>query len=99
MLLGVVVALGLPAAYRLLAALVEGGIAPYDGVHSLLNLLFTISFVELALAPLGILIAGTAAGVRGAAAWILLFVVALPIVLFAWAIAVLTLSGTLGNPF
>jgi hypothetical protein len=98
-LLGVAIAIALPVAYRILAALVESGFAPYDQVHALLNLLFAIAFVELALGPMGIIIAGTAAGVRGAGAWILLLVVALPVLFFAWAVAVLTLTGSLGEPF
>lgn len=97
-LIGLVVAFILPAGYRILAALVENGIAPYDQVHAQLDLLGTISLAELLLGPLGIVVAGRAARLRGGGPWFLWLLVTVPLVTFAWFVAVLTLSGTLGNP-
>jgi hypothetical protein len=78
---------------------VENGIARYDQMHSLLNLFGWISLSEILLAPIGIVIAGRSASVRGALAWVALIIWAVPVLAFVWFLSVATLSGSLGNPF
>ena len=51
------------------------------------------------LAPVGIAIAGWAAGVRGLLAWIACLIVVVPTYVVIWFMAVADLSGALGNPF
>ena len=51
------------------------------------------------LGPIGIVIAGWSAGVRGAPAWLALIIVAVPVFAFVWFVCVASLGGALGNPF
>jgi hypothetical protein len=98
--LGGFIALGVPVSFWLLAALVAGGIAPYDQVRSALDVIGLLGWASLfVLGPAGILIAGKSAGVSNAASWIALMVVAVPVFVILWFVGVATLSGTLGNPF
>lgn len=97
--IGAFIALVVPISYWVLALLVEKGIAPYDQVRPQLNLLGYISLSEILLAPIGIVIAGRSAGVRGAIAWIPLTIVGIPVLALVWFLSLATLSGALGNPF
>src|SRR5450756_2192079 len=79
---------------------VENGIAPYDQTHALFGLLGLLGWISLfLLGPIGIVIAGRSAGVRGALAWLALLMWALPVFAFVWFVCVASLSGALGNPF
>lgn len=95
---GLFIALGVPLACWLLALLIEKGIAPYDPLHALLDQLGLLSLSEVALGPIGILIAGRSAGLRGAAL-VVLVIVAAPGLALAWFVGAASLSGSLGNPF
>jgi hypothetical protein len=96
---GVFIALVVPISYWVLAQLVENGIAPYDQTRALLGALGLLGWISLlVLGPIGIVIAGRSAGVRGVA-WLGLIVVAVPVFAFVWFVCVATLSGALGNPF
>ncbi len=97
--IGAFIALVVPISYWVLALLVENGIAPYDQVRPQLDVLGFISLSEILLAPIGIVIAGRSAGVRGAIAWIALIIVGIPVLALVWLLSVATLSGALGNPF
>ncbi|MEO7869876.1 MAG: hypothetical protein ABIS42_04640 [Candidatus Limnocylindria bacterium] len=99
MVIGAFIALVVPISYWVLALLVENGIAPYDQVRPQLDVLGFISLSEILLAPIGIVIAGRSAGVRGAIAWIALIIVGIPVLALVWLLSVATLSGALGNPF
>jgi len=99
LLAGLFVALVVPISFLGLALLVQGGIAPYDGVHELMSVLSPIALTEVLLGPVGIVIAGRAVGLRGAPAWIAAVVLGIPVLGFIWFLCVATLSGTLGNPF
>ncbi|MEO6060216.1 MAG: hypothetical protein ABIQ05_09660 [Candidatus Limnocylindria bacterium] len=98
-MIGAFIALVVPISYWVLALLVENGIAPYDQVRPQLDVLGFISLSEILLAPIGIVIAGRSAGVRGAIAWIALIIVGIPVLALVWLLSVATLSGALGNPF
>jgi hypothetical protein len=100
-LVGAFIALVVPISYFALALLVENGIAPYDQTHDLfLGPLSVLGWISLfLLGPIGIVIAGRSAGLRGAAAWLGLIVAAVPAVAFVWFVCVATLGGALGNPF
>lgn len=98
LIVGLLIAFGIPISYWVLALLVDHGIAPYDQLHALLGPLGTIALFEVFLGPLGVGIAGWSAGVRGAAL-IGLIVVAVPVLAFTWFVSVVTLSGALGEPF
>jgi hypothetical protein len=98
---GVFIALVVPISYWVLALLVENGIAPYDQTHALfVGPLGLIGWISLfLLGPIGIVIAGWSAGVRGAPAWLALIIVAVPVFAFVWFVCVASLGGALGNPF
>jgi hypothetical protein len=97
---GAFIALVVPISYLVLAVLVENGIAPYDQTHALLNPLGLLGWISLfLLGPVGIVIAGRSAGLRGVIAWLALIIVAIPVFAFVWFACVATLSGALGNPF
>jgi hypothetical protein len=98
---GVFIALVVPISYWVLALLVENGIAAYDQTHALFDgPLGLIGWISLfLLGPIGIVIAGWSAGVRGAPAWLALIVIAVPVFAFVWFVCVATLGGALGNPF
>jgi hypothetical protein len=73
---------------------------PYELARSLFNLFGLIGWISLfLLGPIGIVIAGRSSGVRGVVSWIAVFIVAQPIVVFAWFLGVASLGGSLGNPF
>ena len=100
-LVGAFIALVVPISYLVVALLVENGIAPYDQTHDLfLGPLSVLGWISLfLLGPIGIVIAGRSAGVRGALAWLALLIVALPVSAIVWFMCVATLGGALGNPF
>jgi hypothetical protein len=97
-LAGILIATGLPLAYWLLALLIQAGIAPYDPLHALLGVFGLAALSEVVLGPLGIVVVGRSAGIRGAT-WMTAFVVALPVLAIAWFLGLVALSGSLGNPF
>jgi len=97
---GASLALIVPLGSLLLAQLVEARVLPYDDVRALLNAIGTLSWLSLAvLGPAGIAIAAWSAGVRGIAAWIVLYVVAAPAYIMLWFWSAVTISGALGSPF
>lgn len=97
---GAFIALVVPISYRVLAVLVQNGIAPYDQTHALLGTLGLVGVISLVLlGPVGIVIAGRSLGVRGAPGLIALTMGAMPVLAVLWFVCVATLSGTLGNPF
>ena len=98
-LLGAVVALGLPLIFWVTALLVTADIAPYEPVHALFDAFSFLALLEIALGPLGIVMIGAGARVHGVGAWIAVMAGGLPVVFFAWIASVLMLSGALGNPF
>ena len=95
---GVAVALVVPVFFGSLTVLIESGIVsfdkPIDWTPSTI-----IAFLEMILGPLGVVIAGRGAGVRGAVAWIVLLAVAIPVLFFVWFYSVAWFSGALGAPF
>ncbi len=100
LVVGAFIALVVPISSWVLALLVENGIAPYEQTHALFGLFGLLDWISLfLLGPVGIVIAGRSAGVRGVLGWLALLIVALPVFAFVWFLCVATLGGTLGNPF
>jgi hypothetical protein len=97
---GMFIALVVPISYWVLALLVENGIAPYDQTHALFGLFGLLGWISLfLLGPVGMVIAGRGAGLRGAFAWLAVIIVGVPVFAFIWFVCVATLGGALGNPF
>jgi hypothetical protein len=61
--------------------------------------LTVIMFSELLLGPIGLAVAGWSAGVRGAVAWVLLLVTAIPLLSAVWVVSALMFGGATGSPF
>ena len=95
---GAFVALVVPTAMLLAAKLIEGGIPLIERGPDTMQTLTNIALSELLLGPVGIAIAGKAAGL-GVLGWVLLIVVAVPVLAFVWFLCAATLSGALGSPF
>lgn len=95
---GLIVALAVPVFFGSLTVLLENGIVsvdePIDWTPSTV-----IALSEIVLGPLGVVIAGRGAGVRGAIAWLILLAVTIPALLLVWFYSVVLLSGALGAPF
>lgn len=97
---GPLVALGLPIIFLVIAAAVTRGSPSFGLVHDLFNQFgLLLALGELVLAPLGIVILGRGLGVHGSAAWAGLLVIGLPVALVMMVDSVLQLSGALGMPF
>ncbi len=96
---GLFIALVVPISFLVIAKLVENGLAPQDQMQASMGALTAIALSEVLLGPIGIVIAGRSAGVRGVIAWLALIIVAVPVLAFVWFVCVATLSGALGDPF
>ncbi len=93
---GACIALVVPMAFFLLALLLKIGVVPSDQMHA--PLLTLIMFSEVLLGPIGIVIAGWSAGVRGFVPWLFLIIVAAPLVGAVWIVSVLFFGGATGSP-
>jgi hypothetical protein len=100
--LGALIALALPIAYLSLASLVQRGIIDLDrteGFKEMLNSLSLQATIGIILILIGISTAGRAAGLTNPFVWLLLFVVAGPLLGFLWFLSYAVLGGALGSPF
>ena len=90
----------MPTSYLVLARLLEVGIVSRDQVHPLVPLLDTILFPwGVLLGPIGVVVAGRSAGLRGAFGWIVLIILTVPALAFLWLASVFAYSGATGRPF
>jgi hypothetical protein len=99
MFFGAFIALVVPISALGLALLVQSGIAPYDQTRSSMDAINLVLGSEILLGPIGLVIVGRAARLRGAIAWLALIIVAVPALAFIWLMCLLILSGALGYPF
>ncbi len=96
---GAFIALVLPISYAVLGRLLEVGIVPRNQVHPFLPLLDSILFpYGVLLGPIGVVVAGRSAGVRGAAGWLVLMIVTVPALACLWIFSILLYSGATGRP-
>lgn len=98
-LIGASVALVVPLSFLAVAKLMEVGIMLIVRESSTMQSLTSIALTEAFLGPIGIVIVGRSARIRGALAWLGYLVVVVPVLAFAWFVCVATLSGALGSPF
>jgi hypothetical protein len=98
--IGAFVALVVPISYLVLARLVEAGIMSSDQVQTLVHPLDSILFPwGVLLGPIGVVVAGRSAGIRGAFGWFVLMVVAVPVLTSLWLGSVMAFGSATGNPF
>jgi len=98
--IGAFIALVVPTSYVVLARLVEVGIVPSDQVHTLVHSLDKILFPwGVLLGPIGVVVAGRSAGIRGVLGWLVLMIVVVPVLASLWFMSVLTFGAATGEPF
>jgi hypothetical protein len=99
---GILIALALPIAYALVAALISSGIAANTRSGLVFELIMSLSLNALAafvLALAGMAIAGSAARLQSGWAWLGVVVVGVPLIALAWFLAYASLGGVMGSPF
>ena len=105
MILGLIVALAIPVSAFVVAALWDlrvldlGPGGAHGPNHAVVQTLFSLAGWELVLGPVGILIGGWLAGVRGARAWWRVIIVAGPVLAVVWFFAEASLSLVNGTFF
>ncbi len=97
---GAVIALIVPVSALVLAQLIDLQIAPYGLVEDWFPTMGGLLWASLLiLGPVGIVVAGWSAGLRGWGPWLALLVVSLPLYAYFWFVSAVRFSGTMGNPF
>lgn len=99
MVIGAFLAMVVPISFLTVAKLMDFGIVLIVRESSTMQSLTSIALTEALLGPIGIVIGGRSARIRGAMAWLGYTVVAVPVLVFVWFVCVVTLSGALGSPF
>jgi hypothetical protein len=96
---GLVIALGLPLAIGLVAFLWDRQVINPEPNGPFIQTLQALAPLELLLGPVGILVFGLSAGLRNLISWLALILIAVPLLAFAWFVAVASLGGLAGEPF
>jgi hypothetical protein len=96
---GAFIALVVPTSYLVLARLLEVGIVSRDQVHPLVQFLDGLFPWGVCLGPIGVVIAGRSAGIRGGCGWLVLMIVVVPALASLWLAGVLAYGAATGNPF
>lgn len=97
--LGAVLALGVPATSFAVAALWSSGALEPDPNGALLQTLDAIWFPALLVSPAGLVIALWGAGLRGLLGWTAALLCGLPLLAIASYVSVAWLGGLSGDPF
>jgi hypothetical protein len=97
--LGAAMALGIPAASCVVAALWSAGWIVPDPDGALVHGLQALSLSAAMLAPFGLAVATWAAGARRALIWVANFLWGIPVLAVVWFVAVAWLGGLAGEPF
>jgi hypothetical protein len=95
--IGGCIALAVPAFIFVLSLLVNIGVLSADQVD--LPWITWILVSELVIGPIGIMVAGWSAGVRGMPGWVLLLITAVPLLAGVWVASALIFGGATGSPF
>jgi hypothetical protein len=98
-IVGIVVALAIPVSNGVVAMLWGGGAIQLDRDGAVVQGLEAPGLAGVLLGPIGIVIAGWFAGVRGVGGWIVLMILGVPLLTMLWFYAVASLGGLAGEPF
>jgi len=71
----------------------------FDPDGAVIGALQATALLEVLLGPIGIVVAGRAAGIQSRLAWFNLFVVGIPVLAWLWFIGVASVGGLAGEPF
>jgi hypothetical protein len=95
----VVIALAIPVSNGVVALLWGGGVLQLDPEGPFVKGLEAPGLGGILLGPIGIVIAGWFAGIRGFSAWFVLIILGIPLLTIAWFYAIASLGGLAGEPF
>ena len=98
-ILGAVVAPGVPMASATVAALWSSGWIDPDSNGGIVAALQSVGLPSLALAPIGLCLAVWGAGVRSVLAWTASLLWGLPLLAVVWFVSIAWLGGFAGEPF
>lgn len=99
LLAGVLIALVVPISFLVFGQLLLNGIVTFERGPDTSDILTRIALTEIILGPIGLLVAGSSIPLRRPWAWLLLWLVGVPVLAVFWFLCVATLSGALGSPF
>jgi hypothetical protein len=98
-LIGAGIALVVPISFLMVGQLLLGRVLTFERGPDTMDILTRIALSEIILGPIGILVVGSAIPLRRPLAWLLLWLVGVPLLAVIWFLCVATLSGALGSPF
>lgn len=98
-ILGLIIALAIPVLSFVVAFLWDRGVLALAPNGPFVQALQSIAVWELVLGPVGIVVAGRSAGLRGVAAWLATVLLAVPVLAYLWFVGVAYLGGLAGEPF
>jgi hypothetical protein len=98
-LVGVVLALGMPALSMAVAVMWSWGAIEPDPDGALVQALQAVGLPALLLCPFGLIITVWAAGIRSILGWTASLVYGLPLLAVIWFVSVAWLGGLAGEPF
>lgn len=99
MLLGAVLALGLPTASSAVAVLWSSGLIDLDPNAGIVPALQSLALPSLVMAPVGLVLVAWGAGVRGVLGWTATLMWGLPVLGAIWFVSAAWLGGLAGEPF
>jgi hypothetical protein len=95
--IGGLIALVVPAFIFVISLLVNIGALSADQVD--VPWVTWILVSEVVIGPIGIVVAGWSAGVRGMPGWVLLVITAVPLLAAVWLASAFMFGGATGSPF
>jgi hypothetical protein len=98
-IVGIVLALAIPVSNGVVAILWGSGALQLDPEGALVKGLEAPGLAGILLGPIGIVIAGWFAGVRGFSGWFVLIILGIPLLTMVWFYAIASLGGLAGEPF
>jgi hypothetical protein len=98
-IVGVAIALAIPASNGVVAWLWGGGLLQLDPDGPLVHALEAPGLAGILLGPIGIVVAGWSGRVRSPATWFVLIILLIPTVTVVWFYAIASLGGLAGEPF
>jgi hypothetical protein len=97
--LGAIMALGVPGASVIVAAFWSGGVIDPHPDGAVVQTLQSVAIPGLVLSPIGLLLVAWGAGVRSRLAWAAVLLWGLPVLAVMWFVSIAWLGGLAGEPF
>jgi hypothetical protein len=97
--LGGLLALGVPVAAAMVAALWTAGWIEPDDNGALVLTLQSLGWPSLAASPVGLVLAAWATGARKPLTWLAILLYGVPLLAIVWFVSIAWLGGLAGEPF